>query len=87
MLQYATSKFVFDASIYQFERTESCQNKVILIRKVFTNLTNCCLYFFFPFALYILKVFNQRLITARDGWAHSVVNRWPREFFQSTSGI
>ena len=21
--------------------------------------------------------------TVRDGWAHSKVNRWPREFFQS----
>ena len=38
---------------------------------------------FFFLAQFILKTFNRRLITVRDGWAHSGINHWPREFFQN----
>ena len=32
---------------------------------------------------YFFKTFNEKLITVHDGWAHSGVNRWAMEFFQS----
>ena len=40
---------------------------------------------FFAFAQCIFKDFNQSLITIRDGWVHSMINRLPKKFFQSAS--